>query len=94
MKTIRVLPFIILACLSTLSIADDDAKVDAAKQATSDSCLKEAQERYGSATALSDPRRYSKSGMRGYSIDLEVGKNKKKVRCIMQKNGKIMITAK
>ena len=94
MKTIRILPVIILACLPALSIADEDAKVDAAKQTAAEACMKEAQERYDSASAISDVQKYNKNGTRGYYIDLKVGKTKKKVRCIAKNNGKIMITSK
>jgi len=84
-----------LVSLSTASIADDDAEIEAAKQAAAEDCMKEALERYDSATAISEEaRKYNKSGMRGYYVDLKVGKNKKKVRCIAQKNGKILITSK
>ncbi|RKZ11990.1 hypothetical protein DRQ53_15390 [bacterium] len=83
-----------LVSLSTASIADDDAEIEAAKQAAAETCMKEAQERYGSADATSEARKYSKSGMRGYYVDFKVGKNNKKVRCIAQNNGKVMITSR
>ncbi len=91
MKAFRFLIPVALVCLSTVSIADDDAKIEAAKQAAAETCINEAQERYSSATAISDVRKYNK---RGYYVDLKVRKNKKKVRCIAQKNGKVLITSK
>jgi len=94
MKAFRFFIVATLVSLSTASIADDDAKIEAAKQAAAETCMTEALERYGSADATSEAKKYSKSGMRGYYVDFKVGKNNKKVRCIAQKNGKILITSK
>ena len=94
MKAFHFFIPVALVCLSTASIADEDAKIEAAKQAAAETCMKEAQERYDSATSTSEPRKYNKSGMRGYYLDFKVGKTNKKVRCIVQKNGKVMITAR
>ncbi|RLA43881.1 MAG: hypothetical protein DRR42_21175 [Gammaproteobacteria bacterium] len=94
MKAFRFFIVATLVSLSTASIADDDAKIEAAKQAAAETCMTEALERYDSATAISEARKYNKSGMRGYYVDFKVGKNNKKVRCIAQKNGKILITSK
>ena len=94
MKAFRFFIPVALVCLSTASIADDDAKIEAAKQAAAETCMKEAQKRYDSADAISEARKYSKSGMRGYYVDFKVGKNKKEVRCIAQKNGKVIITSR
>ncbi|MBE9537608.1 MAG: hypothetical protein IMF06_00925 [Proteobacteria bacterium] len=94
MKAFQIFIAVALVSLSTASIAEDDAKIEAAKQAAADTCMKEAQERYSSASAITDTRKYNKSGMRGYYIDMKVGKNNKKVRCIAQNNGKVMITSK
>ncbi|MEM8500920.1 MAG: hypothetical protein AAF542_23100 [Pseudomonadota bacterium] len=89
MKTLPILVAIILVPLSTLSMA----KNEEAKQAAVDACLVEAEKRYGSAKAISKPKKYS-GGKSSYQVKLEVGGKNKEVKCVTLRGGKIMITAK
>ena len=90
MKTLPILVAIILVPLSTLSMA----KNEEAKQAAVDACLAEAEKRYGSAEAISKPKKYSGGGKSSYQVKLEVGAKNKEVKCVTLRNGKIMITGK
>lgn len=93
MNTIRVLAAIAFVSVSTGSIADGDAEVDAAKQAAVDTCMAAATERYGEARATSKPRKQHISGKKGYKISMKVGSRNKKVACIAFRDGETMFTS-
>lgn len=87
MKTLPILVAIILVPLSTLSMA----KNEEVKQAAVEACLVEAEKRYGAAEAVSKPKKFRGSGSSGYQVNLLVGENNKKVKCIKRSRGKIMM---
>jgi hypothetical protein len=93
MNTIRVLTAIVFVSLSTGSIAavDGQDEIDKAKQAAVDTCMKAAEERYGTVSKTSKPNKERIGGKKGYSVKMRAGH--KKVTCIAFEDGEVMFTA-
>jgi len=93
MNTIRVLTAIVFVSLSTGSIAaaTGQDEIDKAKQAAVDTCVKAAEERYGTVSKTSKPSKMRISGKKGYSVKMRT--RNKNVTCVAFKDGEVKFIA-
>ena len=87
MKAIQTALILTGLCLSTAIFAAQPMDKEAAKQAALDICLAEATERYGTASAVSKPKKKRIGKMSGYRVTLKVGKSNKSIHCLADANG-------
>ena len=93
MNTIRVLTAIVFVSLSTGSIADVNGESEIAKikQAAVETCMKAAEERYGTVGKTSKPGKMRIGGKKGYSMKMRAGR--KNVTCVAFKDGEVKFIA-
>ncbi|NOX70585.1 MAG: hypothetical protein GXP15_15445 [Gammaproteobacteria bacterium] len=71
------------------SFAAENVDTAAAKKAAVEACTAGATEKYGSAQAISKPRKKSVGRTRGYGVKMRVGKKKKTINCIASSDGAV-----
>lgn len=76
--------------LAASSFAEEQTETDAVKQAASETCLSAAQENYGAAEIVSNPKKRRIGRVKGYGFKLEVGAKSKKVNCVASSDGATM----
>ena len=90
MNTIRIAIVVTCLCLSGRSLSAEQTEGEAAKQAARETCITDAQERYGSAEIISEPKKKTFGRRRGYGFEMQVGEQNKRMNCFADRKGSTM----